>query len=60
MNYPSILEIARGSGNASISTIIEVLNETNEALQDIPWVPCNSGQTHITTIRTGLPTPIHI
>ena len=57
MNYPSILEIARGSGNSSISSIIEVLNESNEALQDIPWIPCNSGQTHITTIRTGLPTP---
>lgn len=57
MNYPTILEIARGSGNASISTIIEVLNETNDALQDIPWIACNSGQTHITTIRTGLPTP---
>lgn len=57
MNYPSILEIARGSGNASISAIIEVLNETNDALQDIPWIACNSGQTHITTIRTGLPTP---
>ena len=57
MNYPTILEIARGSGNASISTIIEMLNETNEALQDIPWIACNSGQTHITTIRTGLPTP---
>jgi len=57
MNYPSILEIARSSGNASISTIIEVLNQTNEALTDIPWLPCNSGQTHITTIRTGIPTP---
>jgi hypothetical protein len=57
MNYPSITEIARGSGNSSISSIIEVLNESNEALQDIPWIPCNSGQTHITTIRTGLPTP---
>ena len=57
MNYPSITEIARGSGNASISTIIEQLNQTNDALQDIPWIPCNSGQTHITTIRTGLPTP---
>lgn len=57
MNYPSIVEIARGSGDASISTIIEVLNERNEALQDIPWIACNSGQTHITTIRTGLPTP---
>lgn len=57
MNYPNILEIARASGNASIATIIEMLNETNEALQDIPWVACNSGQTHITTIRTGLPTP---
>lgn len=57
MDYPSILEIARGSGNASVSSIIEVLNESNEALQDIPWIPCNSGQTHITTIRTGLPTP---
>jgi len=57
MNYPSITEIARGSGNASISTIIEVLNQSNEALQDIPWIACNSGQTHITTIRTGLPKP---
>lgn len=57
MNYPSITEIARGSGNASISNIIEVLNQSNEALQDIPWIACNSGQTHITTIRTGLPKP---
>jgi len=57
MDFPNIVQIARASGDDSISHVIEVLNESNEALQDIPWYPCNSGQTHITTIRTGIPVP---
>jgi len=36
--------------------IIEMLNQTNEILEDMAIVPCNSGIVHRTTVRTGLPT----
>jgi hypothetical protein len=37
--------------------IIEILNEQNEALQYIPFVECNDGTSHLTTIRAGIPDP---
>jgi hypothetical protein len=33
------------------------MNKSNPILDDIPWIECNSGVTHLTTIRTGIPTP---
>jgi len=36
--------------------IVEILTQANEMLGMIPWIPCNDGQSHQTTIRTGLPT----
>lgn len=38
-------------------SIIEILNEINDALNYIPFIECNDGSTHLTTIRTGLPAP---
>ena len=35
-----------------------MLSEENEILDDIPWIECNSGDAHKTSIRTGLPTPV--
>lgn len=35
--------------------IIEILNEMNPILQDAIAVECNSGTTHLHTVRTGLP-----
>lgn len=40
-----------------MADIIEVMNETNEMLDDITWVQCNNKFSHKTTVRTGLPTP---
>ena len=41
--------------NGNLADIVEVLNETNEMLEDIAWVPCNNKYSHMTTVRAGLP-----
>ena len=55
--YPTLMDVARRSGDKSAVEIVEVLNKTNQALDDIPWVKCNSGVVHKTTTRTSIPTP---
>ena len=55
--YPTLMDVARRSGDPSISRIVEIISKSNPILDDIPWIECNSGVTHITTIRTGIPTP---
>lgn len=55
--YPTLMDVARRSGDKSVSEIVEILNKTNPIIDDIPWIECNSGVTHITTIRTGIPKP---
>lgn len=57
-NYPTLMDVARRSGNASTRAIVEILNKTNDALDDIPWIMCNSGTSHKTTHRTSIPTPV--
>lgn len=56
-NYPTLMDVARRSGRPEISKVIEVLNVANPYIEDIPWIECNSGVTHLTTIRTGIPKP---
>ena len=41
----------------STAAVIELMNETNELLDDIIWVEGNLPTGHRTTVRTGLPTP---
>jgi hypothetical protein len=43
--------------NGKIDTIAEILNQTNEVLEDMVWIEGNLPTGHRTTIRTGLPTP---
>lgn len=57
-NYPTLMDVARRSGSDSTRAIVEVLNKTNDALDDIPWIECNSGVVHKTTSRTSIPTPV--
>lgn len=40
-----------------IADIIEIMAQQNDMLGDAPTVECNEGNTHLTTIRAGLPTP---
>jgi len=57
-NYPTLMDVARRSGDQSAVDIVEVLNKTNQALEDIPWIECNGGVVHKTTTRTSIPTPV--
>lgn len=34
---------------------VELLNQRNGMLDDITWIECNDGESHQTTLRTGLP-----
>ena len=55
---PTLLDLAKRSDpDGRISTIVEILGQTNEILADMTWVEGNLTSGHRTTIRTGLPTP---
>lgn len=58
-NNKTLLEVAKETdANGNLPIVIELLNEENEILDDIPWIECNSADAHKTSVRTGLPTPI--
>lgn len=46
----------RVDDNGKISKIVEVLDQTNEVLEDMGWVEGNLATGHKTTVRSGLPT----
>ena len=55
---PTLLDLAKASDpDHKIATIVEILNETNEVLDDMVWKEGNLPTGHRTTIRSGLPTP---
>lgn len=55
---PTLLDLANASDpDGSIAAIAEILNETNEILDDMTWVEGNLPTGHQSSIRTGLPTP---
>lgn len=55
---PTLLDLAKRSDpDGRIATIVEILNQTNEVLDDMTWIEGNLVTGHRTTIRTGLPTP---
>ncbi len=58
-NNKTLLDVAKETdANGKLPVVIELLSEENEILDDIPWIECNSGDAHKTSIRTGLPTPV--
>jgi len=55
---PTLLDLAKMTDpDGKIATIVEILNETNEILEDMAWQEGNLLTGHRTTIRTGLPAP---
>ena len=55
---PTLLDLAKATDpDGKIATIVEILNETNEILDDMVWKEGNLPTGHRTTIRSGLPTP---
>ena len=56
--HPTLLDVTkRMDPDGKIDTIAEILNQTNEILDDMVWIEGNLPTGHRTTIRTGLPTP---
>src|ERR1700712_1072032 len=45
----------RKDTKGNIASIVEILNATNEILDDMPWMAANDGTGHKSTIRSGLP-----
>ena len=55
---PTLLDLAKATDpNGQIAAVAEILNETNDILEDMSWTEGNLLTGHRTTIRTGLPTP---
>ena len=46
----------RQDPDGKVSKIVEILNQTNEILDDMLWLEGNLPTGHRTTVRTGLPT----
>lgn len=55
---PTLLDLAnRMDPGGKIPTIVEMLTETNEILEDMTWIEGNLPTGHKTKIRTGIPQP---
>jgi hypothetical protein len=55
---PTLADLAKASDpNGAIADVVEILNETNEVLDDMTWVEGNLPTGHRTTMRAGIPAP---
>lgn len=55
---PTLLDVAkRTDPDGKIADVVELLNQTNEVLEDMTFVEGNLATGHRTTVRTGLPAP---
>lgn len=53
---PTLADVmARTGADGRLLTVVEVLNETNEVLDDLVMIEANGTTAHKTTIRSGLP-----
>lgn len=56
--HPTLLDLAKSlDPDGSIAQVAEILNETNEVLDDIPWIEGNLPTGHRGVVRTGIPEP---
>lgn len=58
VNNPTLLDLAKATDpDGSIARVVEILNQRNEVLEDMPWMEGNLPTGHRTTIRSGLSAP---
>lgn len=56
--HPTLLDVAkRQDPDGKVAKVVEILNQTNDILDDMVWIEANDTTSHMTTIRTGLPAP---
>lgn len=51
----TLTEMQAFYGGSDVGNTIELMNQTNDILNDIPWVEANETNGHTTIVRTGLP-----
>lgn len=57
-SHPTMVDyVNRLDRDGKIADIIELIRQENELADVIPWIECNDGEGHKTTVRTGLPAP---
>jgi len=55
---PTLLDLAKVTDpDGKIATVVEILNQQNEILDDMTWLEGNLVTGHRSSIRTGLPAP---
>ena len=56
--HPTLLDVAKQlDPNGKIDKLVEILNMTNEVIDDAVFIEANGVTGHRTSIRAGLPTP---
>jgi hypothetical protein len=56
--HPTLLDVAkRLDPDGKVATVVEMLAQQNEVLDDAVWLESNETTSHVTTVRTGLPAP---
>jgi hypothetical protein len=57
-SYLSLADLRKQQDrNDDIADIIEIMAKQNDMISDAPTFECNEGNSHLTTIRAGLPSP---
>jgi len=57
-SYLSLADLRKQQNkNDEVADIIEIMAQQNEMVADAPTFECNEGNSHLTTIRAGLPSP---
>ncbi len=58
VTHPTLMDLKNTlDPKGKVATIIEMLNQTNEIIEDMVWLEANELTGHTSNIRTGLPTP---
>ena len=58
VNNPTLADVAKATDpDGKIATIVEILNETNDVIDDMTFMEGNLPTGHRSSVRTGLPTP---
>lgn len=59
--YPSAYDLAMhmGPGGKKVAAMIDAMRRKNAVLNHIPWIACNNGKMHESTIITGYPKEVY-
>jgi hypothetical protein len=56
--WPTLIDVVSSMDPSGMAMpTVELLHQFNEMLADMPWIEANGITGHLTSVRTGLPTP---